>query len=286
MKPDWIRKRARLLACLAGIGLLSGCHAAQLSFGTARAAVAGWSGDGHFTRCTPDPRIACEPGAEAYARALAALLPAAIAKVERVGGAPFPEPVKLRVYATLDAYDLYSGSPDGGGKVALGAVHMAPVLAPRPEWHAAYLEHELTHLHLGQRAHHYAVLRLPHWFREGYATWVSDGGGAQKVAREQALFILANGRHLEAVASEFPLLPRDPHYYRMDEHMYYRQAQLVVDYMARRDGAAFDRMLGDIVAGKRFGSAVQDAYGEPMDGLWKDFQVAVRADPASRYEVK
>jgi hypothetical protein len=69
----------------------------------------------------------------------------------------------------------------------------------------------------------------------------------------------------------------------MDGHMYYRQAALMVDYMAQRDRAAFKRMLDGIVAGKRFGVAVQDAYGRPMDGLWTDFQAAMRADPAAQF---
>jgi hypothetical protein len=281
MHFDSMRRRAGLLACFAVAALLSGCASIRNTWGTARATVAGWSDDG-FLPCTPDPRILCEPGAESYANALAPLLPAAIAKVERVQGAPFAGPVRMRIYIGKDSYTLYSGGPGGAAKVALGGVHMSPMLKDRPEWQAGFIEHELSHLHLGQRTHHYAMLRLPHWFREGYATWVSDGGGAQTVTREQALFMLVHGRHLEAVASEFPLLPRDSGYYRMEIQMYYRQAALVVDYMAQRDRAAFCRMLDDIVAGKRFGPAVQDAYGRSMDALWTDFLAGVRADPATR----
>src|SRR5215468_5678104 len=45
-----------------------------------------------------------EPGAEVYARDVAALLPAAIARVEAAHGRPFRRPVTVGVYATMDAF--------------------------------------------------------------------------------------------------------------------------------------------------------------------------------------
>lgn len=248
MKWNRTGAAAAVLACLllAALAAMSSSTRAA-SWDMARATVAGWNADGRFTHCTLDARIECEPGAEAYAKTIAPLLPVAIARVERVQRAPFAGPVRVRVYATQRSYSLYSGGPGGAAKVSLGMVHVSPTLRARPDWMASFLAHELSHLHLGQRAHYLAMLGLPHWFREGYATWVSDGGGANGVARDQAA--------------------------------------MMVDYLARRDRAAFDSMLDGIVAGKRFGTAVRDAYGEPMERLWADFLAELRADPVTRMKV-
>jgi hypothetical protein len=259
--------------------------AAVLSFsGQARAAVVHlWPFD-PFTRCTPDPRVLCEPGAEAYANAIAPLMPAAIATVERAQYGPFAGPVKVYVYDKIDTYARYGGGPGGGGRSAFGAVHLSPVLRDRPEVHAKLLAHELSHLHLGQRAGLFAIARLPAWFREGYPTMVSGGGGADRVQPETAIFALVHGRHIEPVESESMLFPKMWNYYKLPAQMYYRQSALMVDYLRQRDHAAFDRMMHDLNDGKPFGPALRAAYGQPLAVLWSDFRTGLRSHPAARWD--
>src|SRR5689334_20385429 len=50
-----------------------------------------------------------EPGAEDYARDVAALLPDAIARVEAAHGRPFARPATVGVYATMEAYAAANG---------------------------------------------------------------------------------------------------------------------------------------------------------------------------------
>jgi hypothetical protein len=50
-----------------------------------------------------------QPGADDFARDVAALLPDAIARVEAVHGRPFAHPVIVGVYATPEAYAVANG---------------------------------------------------------------------------------------------------------------------------------------------------------------------------------
>lgn len=258
---------------------------AVLSFsGQARAAVVHlWPID-PFTRCTPDLRIYCEPGAEAYANAIAPLMPAAIARVEGAQYGPFTAPVKVYVYDKVSTYARYGGGPGGAGRSAFGAVHLSPVLRDRPTEQAALLAHELSHLHLGQHAGTLAVWRLPAWFREGYPTMVSGGGGASRVTKDAAIFALVHGRHIEPVESESMLFPKLWEHYRLPAQMYYRQSALMVDYLRERDQAAFDRMMHDLNDGKAFGPSLRAAYGQPLAVLWSDFRSGLRSHPAARWD--
>jgi hypothetical protein len=259
--------------------------AAVLSFsGQARAAVAHlWPFD-PFTRCTPDPRVLCEPGAEAYAGAIAPLLPAAIARVEQAQYGPFKGPVKVYVYDKVKTYARYGGGPGGAGRSAFGAVHLSPVLRDRPAEQPALLAHELSHLHLGQHAGLLAVWRLPAWFREGYPTMVSGGGGASRVTADAAIFALVHGRHIEPVESESILFPKLWEHYKLPAQMYYRQSALMVAYLRERDHAAFDRMMHELAGGKAFGPSMRAAYGQPLAVLWNDFRSGLRGHPAARWD--
>lgn len=275
-------KKAGLRKLLLGAVAL-GAGATLACSGLARAAVVRlWPGT-PYANCTLDPRIFCEPGAEDFARAVAPLMPAAIARVEAAQYGPFAAPIKVVVYRSEDAYARRSGGRDGVGRMSFGEVHLAPVLARRPDEYLPILTHELSHLHLYQHAGGLAMMRLPNWFMEGWPTLVSDGGGAGRATRGNAIFTLVHGRRFEARDSGSLLggFDTDP---RMPAGMYYRQASLMVEYMRERDRAAFERMVRDVGAGKRFAAAVQDAYGQPLAILWSDFRTSLRDDPAARWD--
>jgi hypothetical protein len=230
------------------------------------------------------PMIFCEPGSEPFARAIAALLPAALAQVEQAQQGSFIKPVKIFAYTRLDTYALYAGTPRGAAVTSFGEVHLAPVMQTVPTQHAALLAHELSHLHLLQRVGAMTMMRLPNWFTEGWATLTSDGGGAGEVAPEQAIFALVHGRHFTPRDSESLLSPSNAGNDGLSGTMYYRQASLLVDYLQRRDPAAFVRLIRHIESGQRFGPALLTAYGQPLSALWQDFQADLRLHPAARRE--
>jgi hypothetical protein len=92
-----------------------------------------------------------QPGAEDFARDVAALLPDAIARVEAVHGRPFANPVIVGVYATPEAYAAANGlgSTVPMGVTTFGQVNLSPKLfRPQHQRLRAILTHELSHAHM------------------------------------------------------------------------------------------------------------------------------------------
>jgi len=80
-------------------------------------------------------QVRYQPGAEDFARDVAALLPDAIARVEAVHGRRFAHPVTVGVYATPEAYAAANGlgSPVPVGVTIFGRVNLSPNLfGPTP----------------------------------------------------------------------------------------------------------------------------------------------------------
>lgn len=229
-----------------------------------------------FGRCSDDPRVFCEPGSERYAERIASLLPAAIEQVEDRQGGPFLKPVKIYLYSTVRNYALYSGTQGGAGSMSFGEIHLAPKMQAVPEQHLALVKHELSHLHLVQRIGALRMWQLPHWFTEGWATLISDGGGAGGVTETQATFALVHGRHFTPPDNESLLSKLSSGRagaFKISEQMYYCQASLLVAYLQRRNPNAFTQLIRDIESGQPFGPALQKAYGAPLTSMWKDFLV-------------
>lgn len=260
--------------------------AALASNGLARSVAAHlWPAE-RFSRCTVDPRIFCEPGSEPFARAIAGLLPTAVAQVEHKQYGAFVKPVKIYTYNSQDTYALYAGTRGGAGSMSFGEVHLAPAMQTVPTQYAALLAHELSHLHLAQRIGVIKMMRLPHWFKEGWATHTSGGGGAGNVTAEQAIFALVHGRHFtpgEADTLAEALSPARASSFKLESGMYYRQASLLVDYLQRRDPQAFAGLIRDVEAGQRLGPTLIASYGQPLSILWQDFQADLRDHPAARW---
>ena len=130
-----------------------------------------------------------QPGAEDFARDVAALLPDAIVQVEDVHGRRFAHPVIVGVYATSEAYAAANGlgSTVPMGVTIFGRVNLSPKLfRPQHQRLRAILTHELSHADLQGWVGGYTYLYPPNWFKEGLAVMVSGGGGAELVSEEEA----------------------------------------------------------------------------------------------------
>lgn len=225
-----------------------------------------------------------EPGAEDYARDAAALLPAAIARVEAVQGRPFAHPVTLGVYATSEAYVAANGTGSTApvGTALFGRVNLSPKLFwPQRKRLPAILTHELSHAHLqGWAGSGFGYAALPNWFKEGLAVMVSGGGGAELVSEEDAWAAIQRGEQI-AIEDAGSLLnlsdirfakapaQQDPSWYRVV--LAYRQAGMFVTYLRVSDGSAFDRMMNAILDGRAFAEAVTVGYHDDVWSLWQQF---------------
>src|SRR5204862_5608482 len=89
-----------------------------------------WNMPDRLPALPENSQIHFEPGAEDYAREVAALLPAAIARIEAAHGRPFAHPVTVGVYATPEAYVAANivGSMQPVGVSPSGRVVPSPAL--------------------------------------------------------------------------------------------------------------------------------------------------------------
>lgn len=231
----------------------------------------------------PDNKLVhYQPGAEEYARAVVALLPDAITRIEGVHGRRFAHPVTVGVYATPEAYATANGL---GSAVPVGVTFLGRVnLSPKLFWSQhqrlpAILTHELSHAHIEAWIGLNAYIRLPNWFKEGLAVMVSEGGGAELVREEEARAAIQRGEQividdagslqkLVDVRLERAPVKKAPWYPVV---LAYRQAGMFVTYLHDSDGPAFARMMNAILDGRSFVEAVTVGYHEDIQSLWKRF---------------
>ncbi len=222
-----------------------------------------------------------EPGAEDFARDVAALLPDAIARVEAVHGRPFMHAVLVGVYATPEAYAAANGlgSTVPVGVTIFGRVNLSPKLfGPQHQRLRAILTHELSHAHIQGWIGGYDYLYLPNWFKEGLAVMLSGGGGAELVSEEEARAAIQRGERL--VIDDAGSLTRltdvrlakepgnGPLWYPVV--LAYREAGMFVNYLRESDRPAFDRVMNAILD-RAFTEAVTTSYHDDVGSLWEKF---------------
>lgn len=241
-----------------------------------------WNNPDTLAGLPENRRVRYEEGAIERARIVAALLPAAVARVEAVQGRPFAHPVTIGVYLTPEAYAAAHGGlfPGSVGGTFLGRVMLSPALFTTKRWRLpAILTHELSHAHLRSWVSQLSVMQLPNWFKEGLAVMVSEGGGAEEVSVADARDALRWGDHI-AVTNAGSLLdwvgirmvqpPEIPDTsYRIQ--MAYRQSSLFVAFLHDSDPVAFAAMMRALLDGQPLGEAVETGYHADLQALWLRF---------------
>jgi hypothetical protein len=267
------------LAGMALIAVSAGASAAMIP--TVRHIVSGWWHDpASMAALSENPQIHYEPGALEYARAVAELLPAAIAQVETAQGRPFAHPVTIGVYVTSEAFAAANGTGFAGavGVMFLGTVNLSPRLfsVQRQRLHAI-LTHELSHAHIRSWISELTYIRLPNWFKEGLAVAVSQGGGAEMVSEMQAMAAIQRGDHI-AIAGSGSLFEISGVKFEYEQpysafrfELAYRQAGIFVSYLRDTNAPGFARMINAILDGRQFEEAVAAAYQENLQSLWLRF---------------
>ncbi len=270
MFPTSAACKLRICAALVLPLLLGGCEYGSHLVAMTRSTSA-------FTVCTPDPRILCEPGAQALAASIAPLVPDAMAMIESKQFTAFDEPVRIRVYASPESFSRFSGaSADAAGIATRGAVHISPTILRHPDGLAPIVAHELSHLNMALRLGRWSMVRLPGWFSEGLATWASGGGGGPAY-EPNIRHALRNGRHFEPIGLQPWWRPFQKPPAHMSWTVYYSQTRMFVTFMHDRDPQAFRRLLDRLGARQPFAEALAAAYGRPLDALWKEFLAGLSA---------
>lgn len=224
----------------------------------------------HFIRNERDPRVLFEPGAEEHADTVVHFLPSAVRQVEDRQYRPFASLVEVYVCASRESYYRMYGMDNRAG--VLTKLFLSPRLFEEPdETVKLYLTHELSHLHLQQQLGVFRMSRLPVWFKEGLAAYVSDGGGAQTVTEKQATGSIISGKHFVPDETGGFVFQKTASDWGLEHHMFYRQSMMFVRYLATANESGFRRLLLAVEDGERFSAALQAAYDKKLEELWGEF---------------
>jgi hypothetical protein len=279
-----MRRRIVLMITGVPLALIVISAGAALSVPAVRHVISGfWNLPDRLSALPDNSQVHYEPGAEDFARDVAALLPEAITRVEVVHGRRFAHPVTIGAYATLEAYAAANGQ---GSDVPVGVMFHGRVnLSPKLFWPQhrrlpAILTHELSHAHIQGWIGGIGYVHLPSWFKEGLAVMVSGGGGAELVSEEEARAAIERGEQIaiddagslqNPIDIRFDRAPAEttPSWYPVV--LAYRQAGMFVNYLREADGSAFDRMMSAILDDRAFVEAVDVGYHDDVRSLWQQF---------------
>lgn len=224
----------------------------------------------HFVPHKNDSRVLFEPGAADYANKVVIFLPSAIQQVEEKQYRSFAKPVRVYICASRESFTRMYGVDVRAG--VLTKLFLSPrIFEGGDEIARLYIVHELSHLHLGDQLGNYKMSRLPFWFKEGLAAYVSDGGGAHTVTAEEAIDSIKSGKYFVPDETGGFIFQKTASDWNMNHHMFYRQSMLFINYLATTNESGFRKLLLDVENGEQFSTALHAAYGKKLEELWADF---------------
>lgn len=234
-----------------------------------------------FEPLAADARVRVEPGYEAYAARVAAVLPEAIAQVEAAHFLPFATPPRVHVCGTEACFRRYVLTPKlSAAVVPDNRLILSPNLDGKERHRLApLLTHELAHLHLGQRIGHYHST-LPVWFHEGWASLTADGGGAEYTTDGRVHDAIRDGRRVNLLARDTPDRRHRAPASSLNIFDFYRQSMLLVAWLKAQDEARFRRLVLAVQDNTDFEIAFWDVYGQaPADQFAGFFDGVLRDNP-------
>ena len=244
-----------------------------------RAIIASFRSTDDFIPLSSDKRVLYEPGAETYASEIVLLLPEAIHKVETAHYQPFKDAVEVYICATKESCFRLTGNH--APATVTQKLFISPVLFQEQRPIDRYLTHELSHLQLLQRIGTMSLIRLPAWFKEGLAEFVSGGATGSTITDEEAERAIAQGRGFVPddgrglLASLFS--PRYGTYWGITQPLFYHQSMLFVRYLHTVDEPAFHRFLTEIQNDKGFKGAMESTYHADLAALWGNYLRGINA---------
>jgi hypothetical protein len=200
------------------------------------------------------------------------VLPEAINRVEQRQYNHFLRPVRVYVCSSRESFRDMTGR-DVRALTYRDAIFLSPQLMKDIDTLSGLLTHELSHLLIGQYAGMLAGAKMPSWFVEGLATYVSDGGGAEDVTDMEAIQAILSGRHFVPEQEGGFIFRKTASSFGLRPHMFYRQAALFVSFLKAHDEMAFKRLLSCIYRGRGFKDAFRDSYSVGIDILYQEFVV-------------
>jgi hypothetical protein len=189
----------------------------------------------------------------------------------------FIDPFKVYICSSTVSFCKYTGSKFPGPRAFATpkGVFVSPRLKGSSDWFDI-VYHELSHIIMFQHLGIYRYRKIPAWFHEGLATYISNGGGSGNVTDSAAIFSVLHGHHFNPVARENIFNPKSFKNNEIGAWVLYRQSMLFVTFLAKRNKGAFEELMGLIIREEPFPKAVKKIYGMNVAALWDIFVEGLR----------
>jgi len=248
--------------------LLGGCTNIEAVFAMMRST-------DHFIALDENPDIRYEPRAREYALLISNYLDRSVQVVKAKQG-DFMDKVLLFVPNSIESFEKYCANPVRACVIG-GRLFVSPKLNEEKENIQGILTHELSHLQFHQYVGRWNTqLHVPGWFGEGLAVYVSDGGGAEKVTRQQAIDAILTGNSIEPTETGGLLFPRSGIGDIKDGQMFYQQSALYVEWLYTRNLDDFHHVIELLRTGKTLDEAMMDAFGFGVKTGWKQLLIELK----------
>ncbi len=231
----------------------------------------------HFIENSKDRRVLHEPGAEQASDIFAEFLPIAITTIKEKQFMPFDK--ELRVYIcnsqkSLNEYIAQNSSWPIRGTVLKGDVYIAPSAFNFNgiDTHKETLLHELSHLHFRQRLGFIKERKIPQWFREGFADYVSGAGG-EGIEEQDAIRYILNDNHFILNEEGKPFSRERGELNGLTFPMYHQQVKLFVTYLAETNPLRFKKLILKIQNGESFSKSFNKTMETDIKSKWTQFFV-------------
>lgn len=226
-----------------------------------------------------DQRVWYEQGAYQNAKTISEALDNSIEQIEHKQFRPFNASIEIYVFSKHETFDHYAVHNKAAGEThASRKTLISPKLSNTDERLPRLLTHELSHYHLFSHTGIYDGLVLPTWFIEGLAVWASNGGGAERVSKEQAIHALLSGDHINITTRRVLFFGEKSKPFKMEQHMFYRQSGLFVEYLHNKNEENFKSFLLKILDGESFESTFVYFFNDKPKTAWIKFVKSLKTN--------
>ncbi|WP_153304852.1 peptidase MA family metallohydrolase [Desulfocapsa sulfexigens] len=224
-----------------------------------------------FQSLKQDSRIKYEDGSIKYAEEIAPYLEAAVQTIENKQGA-FEKPVVIYVTKSIDSFSSYCASKYPSSCVIGDRLFASPKLLKQKNRIPGILTHELSHLQHTQDIGRWNYqTKLPVWFKEGLAVYVSNGGGAEKVTEQEAAEAIYQGKTIKPNGSGALIFRKTASSFGLKTHMFYRQSEMYVRWLHDMSPSKFRKLFTALEQGKTLDEALSSVYGFTVHQGWSQF---------------
>lgn len=229
----------------------------------------------HFIVHELNDRILYEPGAKVYASKIVDHFSDAIRIIDEKQFRPFEESFNVYVCKSQQSFSEYIGVKSlypVRGTALRGDVYIAPSAFDfrGKDTHKETLIHELSHLHFRQYLGFVKDRKIPQWFREGFADYVSGSGG-EGIMDSTAISNILVGEHFIVQEQGGVFDSFQENLNNLSGPMFHKQVNMFVNFLVDSDSLSFNQLVRKVLDGDSFSKVFREAMGTNVKGKWEEF---------------